>query len=62
MGGEDFAYFLQKIPGALFWLGCGNEAKGTIEMLHNPNFLMDEDALILGTAMHANLAHHYLNA
>ena len=61
MGGEDFAYFLQKIPGALFWLGCGNEAKGITEMLHNPNFLMDEDALILGTAIHANLAYHYLH-
>ena len=62
MGGEDFAYFLQKIPGALFWLGCGNEAKGITEMLHNPNFLMDEDALVLGTAIHAYLAYHYLNA
>ena len=61
MGGEDFAYFLQKIPGAIFWLGCGNEAKGITEMLHNPNFLMDEDALILGTAIHANLAYHYLH-
>ena len=62
MGGEDFAYFLQKIPGAIFWLGCGNKEKGITEMLHNSNFMMDEDALILGTAIHVNLVYHYLNA
>ena len=61
MGGEDFAYFLQKIPGAIFWLGCGNKEKGITEMLHNSNFVMDEDALILGTAIHVNLVYHYLN-
>ncbi len=62
MGGEDFAYYLQNIPGALFWLGCGNEEKGFTEMLHNANFVLDEEALILGTAMHVNLVYHYLNA
>lgn len=62
MGGEDFAYFLQKIPGAIFWLGCGNREKGITDMLHNSNFVMDEDALILGTAIHVNLVYHYLNA
>jgi hypothetical protein len=31
-------------------------------MLHNSNFVMDEDALILGTAIHVNLVYHYLNA
>ncbi len=62
MGGEDFAYFLQKIPGAIFWLGCGNKEKGITEMLHNANFEMDEDALALGTAIHVNLVYHYLNA
>jgi amidohydrolase len=62
MGGEDFAYFLQKIPGAIFWLGCGNKEKGITDMLHNSNFVMDEDALILGTAIHVNLVYQYLNA
>jgi len=61
MGGEDFAYYLQKIPGAIFWLGCGNKEKGITDMLHNSNFVMDEDALILGTAIHVNLVYHYLN-
>ena len=62
MGGEDFAYYLQKIPGAIFWLGCGSEQKGLTELLHNSKFVMDEEALILGTAIHVNLVYHYLNA
>jgi amidohydrolase len=61
MGGEDFAYYLEKIPGAIFWLGCGNKEKGLTEMLHNSHFVVDEDALILGTAIHVNLALCFLN-
>ena len=62
MGGEDFAYYLEKIPGAIFWLGCANKEKGLTEMLHSSHFAIDEDALILGTAIHVNLVYHYLNA
>jgi amidohydrolase len=61
LGGEDFAYYLKKIPGAFFWLGCGNKQKGLTAMLHNARFEPDEDALVLGTAMHVNLACHFLN-
>ncbi|WP_346939926.1 amidohydrolase [uncultured Clostridium sp.] len=62
MGGEDFAYYLKKIPGALMWLGCGNKEKGSTAMLHNSKFVMDEDALIIGTAVHVNLVLGYLNS
>lgn len=62
MGGEDFAYYLKKIPGAIMWLGCGNKEKGFTTMLHNPKFVMDEDALIIGTAVHVNLVLSYLNS
>jgi amidohydrolase len=61
MGGEDFAYYLKKIPGAFFWLGCGSKQKGLTAMLHNARFEPDEDALIVGTAMHVNLACHFLS-
>ncbi len=61
MGGEDFAFYLEKIPGAFFWLGCGNQQRGLTAMLHNARFEPDEDALILGTAIHVNLACHFLN-
>ncbi|NOZ07702.1 MAG: amidohydrolase [FCB group bacterium] len=39
MGGEDFAYYLEKIPGAYFRIGCG---LGYITDLHTINFDVDE--------------------
>ncbi len=39
MGGEDFSYYLQKVPGAFFRLGNRNEAKGTVHPYHRA-FLM----------------------
>ncbi len=44
MGGEDFAYFLQKRPGAYFWLGLGMERGG----LHNPRFDFNDEAIAAG--------------
>ncbi len=53
MAGEDFSYYLQKIPGAFYWLGCGNSAKDCSFPLHHSCFNLDEEALPLGAAMHA---------
>jgi hippurate hydrolase len=52
MGGEDFAYFLEKVPGAFIWLGVGEDASG----LHTPRFAFDEDILPRGAALFAALA------
>jgi hippurate hydrolase len=52
MGAEDFAYFLEKVPGAFIWLGIGEEASG----LHTPTFAFDEDVLLRGSALLAALA------
>jgi amidohydrolase len=60
MGGEDFAYFAQQIPGIMFRLGVGSEEKGSIYPLHHPFFDIDEDALPLGSAMLAQFVHNYL--
>ena len=61
MGGEDFAYYTQKIPGLICRLGTRNETKGTVHPLHHPMFDIDESALPLGSALHALFAHTYLN-
>ena len=55
MGVEDFAYFLQKVPGAMWFLGCGNEDKGIIYPGHNPKFDIDEDSLEIGIKMQVKL-------
>lgn len=55
-GGEDFAYYCQKIPGAFVFLGAGNEQKGCVFPHHHPRFNVDEDALPLGSALYAQAA------
>jgi len=48
MGGEDFARYLQEVPGAFFRLGICNEEKGTCVPQHNTRFDVDDDALAIG--------------
>jgi amidohydrolase len=48
MGGEDFAYYLQEVPGCFFFVGAGNEDKGAVYPHHHPKFDIDEDALSVG--------------
>ena len=52
MGGEDFAFFLEKVPGAFIWLGVGEDVSG----LHTPKFAFDEEILSRGSALLAALA------
>lgn len=54
--GEDFAYFLQHRPGAFFVVGSGNKQKGIIEPVHSPRFNVDEQCLVIGSAILARLA------
>ncbi len=57
MGGEDFAYYVQHgVPGCFVALGIRNESLGSIHSVHTPQFLVDEAALPLGTAMHVEFA------
>lgn len=51
LGAEDFAYFLEKAPGAYFRLGCGNVEKGIIHDGHHCLFDIDEDCLAIGVAL-----------
>ncbi|RWV87091.1 hypothetical protein GW17_00050950 [Ensete ventricosum] len=60
MGSEDFAFFLEEVPGTLLLLGTYNERIGSIHPPHSPYFTIDEDALPVGAAIHAAFAHFYL--
>lgn len=52
MGGEDFAYYLEKRPGCMWWLGAMHPKASISELsLHHPRFDMDEGALNLGVEM-----------
>lgn len=59
MGAEDFAFLLQKRPGAYGWIGNGPGVTGCL--LHNPNYDFNDDILPLGVAYWAALAQEKLN-
>ena len=56
MGGEDFAFFMQQVPGAVALLGVGNEACGAVWPQHSGKFCVDESALIKGAMLYAQVA------
>ncbi|MFC0559844.1 M20 family metallopeptidase [Halalkalibacter alkalisediminis] len=47
MGGEDFSYYLQHVPGTFFFTGAGNHEKGIIYPHHHPKFDFDEQAMLV---------------
>lgn len=59
-GSEDFAYISQKIPAVMVALAAGNPSKGYTWPLHHPKVRFDEDALPVGTAIHAYCAMQWL--
>jgi amidohydrolase len=60
MGGEDFAYYLEKVPGSFFRLGCRNEEKGMIHPYHSSLFDIDEMILPFGVEMFVRVIDQYL--
>lgn len=62
MGGEDFSYVLEKIPGAMAFLGvapAGEDAANRAP-LHNPSMMIDEEVLPKGVALHCAFALNFL--
>ena len=55
-GGEDFAYFMEKVPGAVAFLGIRNEACGAVWVNHSGHLCVDETALINGAKLYAQTA------
>lgn len=60
MGSEDAAFFLSQVPGCYFFIGARNEERGLVAPHHNPHFDFDEEALVLGLAVLAEVAGTYL--
>jgi len=59
MAGEDFSYYLKKIPGAYFFLGIG-EGEGCHYGHHHPKFTINEEMIPVGSKLFANIALKYL--
>jgi metal-dependent amidase/aminoacylase/carboxypeptidase family protein len=60
MGAEDFAFVLQKVPGAMLWLGVKNPGWAEPKPLHTAIFDIDESALPIGSSTMAGVALDYL--
>lgn len=54
-GSEDFSSYQQHVPGCFIFVGCRNPDKGGVWNVHNPHFLLDEDAMKVGVKTHLGL-------
>jgi hippurate hydrolase len=59
MGSEDFSYVLERVPGAVVFLGV-RASERSPEPLHSNRMLLEESALAQGIALHAAVALAYL--
>jgi hippurate hydrolase len=63
MGAEDFSYVLQRMPGCMMFLGVmpdGRDDHDHVASCHSNRMILNEDAMAVGIAMHAAVAHRFL--
>ncbi len=62
MGAEDFSYVLEKVPGAMFFLGVAEDGADWSACcgIHSTRMMVDEAVLPRGTALLAGLAEEFL--
>lgn len=62
MGAEDFSYVLEKVPGAMFFLGASKEGEDWTQCcgIHSTRMMLDEAVMPRGAAMLAGLAEAFL--
>ena len=59
MGGEDFAYYLEKIPGAYFRIGCND---GKTRDIHTNDFNLDEQCMATAIKVFAESVAQYFQS
>lgn len=57
---EDYSSYLERAPGVFAFVGGRNESRGLIQPLHHPSFDVDEIALEVAPAIHAQFAVDFL--
>lgn len=60
-GMEDFAFYLQKVPGTFFYVGGANPAMNAIYPHHHPKFDVDEESILYIGKMFIALVFNYLS-
>lgn len=59
---EDFAYFMEKVPGVFGLIGSRNKKIGHTAANHNDHYTVDESVLKRGAAMYAQFAYDFLKS
>lgn len=60
MAAEDFAYYLQEVPGCFVFVGAGNPALKKVPPHHHPLFDMDESSMVTGVRLFIGLCLDHL--
>jgi len=60
MGSEDWSYVLEKVPGAMAFLGTRPATEGRVAPNHSNRMVIDEQAMAAGTAVHVGVALSWL--
>jgi amidohydrolase len=60
MGGEDMAFFLERVPGCFAFVGSAPKARRAAPH-HSPTFDIDEESLVIGAELLTQTAIKYLN-
>jgi amidohydrolase len=62
MGAEDFSYVLEKVPGAMLFLGASETGSDWQNCcpLHSNRMVLDEKVMARGAALHAAIAERFL--
>ena len=62
MGGEDFSYYLQKVPGCFFFVGSAPDKNNILSTPHHcSHFDIDERSLLIGASVYVNLIDNILS-
>jgi amidohydrolase len=61
MPAEDFSQYQKVIPGFFYFLGVGNKAKGINAGWHTADYDVDEESLVIGVKVMANVLLDYLD-
>ncbi|KAA6474770.1 M20 family metallopeptidase [Bacillus swezeyi] len=61
MIGEDFSYYLEKVPGSFFFTGAGNQEAVAVYPHHHPKFDIDEKGMLNAAKILVSAALEFLN-
>lgn len=59
MGGEDFSYYLEKVPGCFFFIGTCPRDRDEYPSIHTPLYDFTDEAIRVGVRMHCELVRRF---